>query len=220
MDKNQKGCATRPANQSLNNASPLCRDENDLIVAQYGQYTVLDSFFGLYFETAQEDIPKWPRFTPNCFEFTTTAHSATFSFAALATGNHEALVKYPLTAPVSDGYGLEKWLAEYQDQYGAIYGMSRTINSGYRTPAHNHAIGGATYSRHMLGDAIDFQSASHTLEELQDVNAAAIDAGADFVEDPSVITTYCANPSPPAPRQPYPCAHADWRYHNKGEYIH
>jgi len=36
-------------------------------------------------------------------------------------------------------------------------GASITINSGYRSPAHNAAIGGATASRHVVGDAADIR---------------------------------------------------------------
>ena len=32
-----------------------------------------------------------------------------------------------------------------------------TITSGYRCPAHNKAVGGATKSRHMRGDALDIK---------------------------------------------------------------
>ena len=35
------------------------------------------------------------------------------------------------------------------------FGAAVTINSGYRTPEHNKAVGGATFSRHMIGDAAD-----------------------------------------------------------------
>ena len=31
------------------------------------------------------------------------------------------------------------------------------INSGYRCPSHNSAVGGASQSRHMVGDAADFR---------------------------------------------------------------
>jgi trimeric autotransporter adhesin len=210
------------ANQSSSGTSPLCKDPRDQIVAQYGQYKVLDSFFALYFGKGPVNMKKWPRFTPNCFEFTRAAHSASFSFDKIATGNAWALVKWPLVAPATTGYGLDDWLAIYQQRYGATYGMSRTISSGYRTPAHNASLPlkTATSSRHMLGDAIDFLTAKHTIDELRAMNKAALLAEADFVEDPDVITTYCANPNPTKGRPPYPCAHADWRYHSKGAYMH
>jgi len=38
----------------------------------------------------------------------------------------------------------------------AHYGKPVHINSGYRSPALNQAIGGATNSQHMKGEAIDF----------------------------------------------------------------
>jgi uncharacterized protein YcbK (DUF882 family) len=36
-------------------------------------------------------------------------------------------------------------------------GASISINSGYRSPAHNAAIGGATASRHVVGDGADIR---------------------------------------------------------------
>lgn len=36
------------------------------------------------------------------------------------------------------------------------YNKSIVINSGYRCPSHNKAVGGASKSRHMYGDAVDF----------------------------------------------------------------
>jgi hypothetical protein len=43
------------------------------------------------------------------------------------------------------------------------------INSGYRTPAVNRAIGGATYSRHMQGDAGDISPVSGSIYDLLNV---------------------------------------------------
>lgn len=39
------------------------------------------------------------------------------------------------------------------------FGKPLTITSGYRTPAHNKACGGAAYSQHLYGRAADFKIA-------------------------------------------------------------
>lgn len=39
------------------------------------------------------------------------------------------------------------------------FGKPLTITSGYRTPAHNKASGGAAYSQHLYGRAADFKIA-------------------------------------------------------------
>jgi peptidase M15-like protein len=149
---------------------------------------------------------KWPRFAPNCRELTKSAHSANFTFQQINNPGPNAfppdfdwaLIKYPLIAPASTGIGLDKWLEEY--------GKPRTISSGYRDPVQN---GDAGNSRHMLGDAVDFQSTTYSQKEFDDMNAAAIRAQADFIENHH---EYCA--------ASLHCAHADWRYHYKGNYQH
>lgn len=46
-------------------------------------------------------------------------------------------------------------LANVLQQIRDHFGKAITINSGYRTPAYNKKIGGATYSQHMYGTAAD-----------------------------------------------------------------
>lgn len=43
------------------------------------------------------------------------------------------------------------------------------INSGYRTPEHNKAVGGSTLSYHMYGMAADIRADKHTPKELYDI---------------------------------------------------
>jgi hypothetical protein len=194
------------SNQSSNGASPLCHDDGDQLIKEYGDNAVLDSFFKLLLG-GDATHNNWPRFTPNCFELTSSAHSANFTFSMINNpGPNEgpaefldrALIKFPLIAPVGAGFGLDTWLQEY--------GAPRTISSGYRDPVQN---GGAGNSRHMLGDAADFQSVTYSQAEFDKMNTAALLAGADFIENHK---EYCA--------KTLHCAHADWRYHSKGEYAH
>ena len=51
------------------------------------------------------------------------------------------------------------------------------INSGYRNVSYNESVGGATWSRHLYGDAVDMYSGVLSLSELEDV---CEDLGADF----------------------------------------
>ena len=213
------------ANQSANKTSPLCHDQRDQIVAEYGQATVKDSYWGLIFGRSTQSIDKWPRFTPNCFEFTNSAHSGSYSFSDISTpgssGRQWALIKQPLVFPASSGRGLDAWLQNYRTITGNLQ-ASRTITSGYRDPVQNQAVGGRqTASRHMFGDAIDFQNQScvgrppgpclatrpGAVAEWNNMIRAAQLAGADFTE----ATTDVCN---------YACAHADWRYTDQGVYAH
>jgi peptidase M15-like protein len=188
------------ANQSTNETSPLCRNEIDALVAEYGTNTVKDVTYIMELT----DVTS-PRFTPNCFDFinsnSASLHSQYFSSDELSQGYTWLLVKYPLVASTSAGYGLDKWRE--------LYGSSRTINSSYRDPDHNTAIKGASSSRHMFGDAIDLKNVSRTVSEFVLMNTAAKLAGADFVES---LTEYCG--------LSLGCAHADWRYHDHGKYVH
>ena len=46
-------------------------------------------------------------------------------------------------------------VAQYLETVRAYYGVPIRINSGYRPPSVNRAVGGSAYSRHMYGDAVD-----------------------------------------------------------------
>jgi len=112
-----------------------------------------------------------------------------------------------MTVASSSGYGLDDWRVQY--------GSARTINSAYRNPKHNSAVGGASNSRHMWGDAADFNNNSYSstncgtgsacLTEWTNMQNAAIAAHRDYLE-PS--TGPCG----------YKCVHADWRNHDINVY--
>ena len=200
-----KAVATPPytsfagANQSGNGTSPLCHDRRDQLIAEYGSIPVLDKSYN----------QPWPRFTPNCFELTNSAHSAYFQFSEIASNPTFgwALIKYPLVVPASSGYGLDKWRQ--------IYGSPRIINSGYRDPVHNAdpAVGGKPGSRHQFGDAVDLQNESGGLQEWQEMWTDAGSPGdrntaqADWREP---RTGHCQ----------LSCVHADWRRTDRNKYVH
>ena len=63
-------------------------------------------------------------------------------------------------------------------------GRPLVINSGYRSPEHNHDVGGATFSRHIYGDAADIdvdQTRSDAATRAQEIFNEARDVGVDFV---------------------------------------
>lgn len=134
--------------------------------------------------------------SPACADFTQSRHSVFFSFNEINTGDFSwALVRSPLIAAAASGYGLDAWRT--------AYGGPRIINSAYRNPVHNAAIGGAPQSRHMFGDAADLRNVSMTTIEWQAMVDAAVIAHPDFIEPLS------------GPCQ-LACVHADWRGHAGG----
>ncbi len=54
-------------------------------------------------------------------------------------------------------------LQALRDAVGSI-----TVNSGYRSPAYNRGVGGATHSRHMFGDGFDMDPNDVALSSLED----------------------------------------------------
>lgn len=52
---------------------------------------------------------------------------------------------------------MDSTLLERLQSIRSEVGRPVIINSGYRCPSHNSAVGGASQSRHMVGDAADFR---------------------------------------------------------------
>ncbi|MBL0385920.1 hypothetical protein JJB07_04580 [Tumebacillus sp. ITR2] len=59
-------------------------------------------------------------------------------------------------------------------------GSAMSINSGYRTPNHNAAVGGASLSRHMWGDAVDVPAT--TTSDYNYYNSLFSAEGPDYIE--------------------------------------
>ncbi len=63
-------------------------------------------------------------------------------------------------------------------------GRPLDLNSGFRSPEHNRAVGGATFSRHIYGDALDIdvdQSLPDANQRAQEIFNEAQDVDVDFV---------------------------------------
>lgn len=90
------------------------------------------------------------------------------------------------------------------------YAAPLYINSAQRSPTHNASIGGATYSRHLYGDAFDI---AVTDQNMWDIIADAAGAGylfnspgegANYIEPYSMTGTW---------------VHMDWRYERNFSYL-
>jgi hypothetical protein len=109
-----------------------------------------------------------------------------------------ALVRAPMIT------GFANWTAQA--------GKPLSINSAYRSPAHNHFLPSGDGSRHVFGDAIDVQNTPSNITNWSDLQRAARAAGADWLEPNLPVypcrcdTTKCG------------CVHADWRY-SGGPYV-
>ena len=128
--------------------------------------------------------------TPSCGDFGTSGGSAHFSWSELnrypGSGHPPfGIVKQVLWS------GLESTRSNY-NRGGLV------IDSGYRCPHGNAAVGGAWQSRHMWGDAADMHSADHLWNraEWDLMQSAARNAGASYIEPYEQDPTHL---------------HADWR---------
>lgn len=135
--------------------------------------------------------------SPTCSDFTSSTGSA--ADGGLLTPKEDyswALIGLPISHQHAAGVGYDVWMADYVADTGDH--ASHAVDSGYRNPAHNHAIGGATQSAHMAGVAVDVNNNSQTLNEHNEFVAAAGQAGAFYIEP---TTGHCG----------LACTHVDWR---------
>lgn len=63
------------------------------------------------------------------------------------------------------------------DELRGKLGRPLRVNSGYRTPAHNKAVGGAPRSQHLTGNAFDVSTRGWTKGERRKFIAAAREVG-------------------------------------------
>lgn len=68
---------------------------------------------------------------------------------------------------------LMEQLEVLQDALGADI----KINSGYRSPSHNSAVGGVSSSQHLLGKAADIRTSSHTPSQIKNKIESLISQG-------------------------------------------
>ena len=66
----------------------------------------------------------------------------------------------------SDPVFVDTALVELLEQLRTHFGKAVTITSGYRTAAHNAAVGGSKSSQHLLGRAADIQVAGVSVEDV------------------------------------------------------
>jgi hypothetical protein len=128
-----------------------CNDQRDCIIQQYDNYPI----------PPLEGGP----FVPVCATFTNSAYTTNFTFAELNVQQ-----EYPwaiLTSTFLTG------LQNTRNVYGPM-----TVNSGYREPAFNKAMGHVVGSRHVFGDAADIastQSTWQTIANVADAQGACIE---------------------------------------------
>ena len=147
-----------------------CGDERGVIIQEYRSHGV-----------------GW---VPSCGDFSTGGGTANFSWGELNRSPGSGHPPYGIVRNVL-WTGLENTRSNYNR--GGI-----VIDSGYRCPHGNAAVGGAAQSRHMFGDAADMHSSDHPWDfnEWDRLQQAAVAAGATFIEP------YSQDPSH---------VHADWR---------
>lgn len=81
-------------------------------------------------------------------------------------------------------------LLERLNKFRAIYGIPMYVTSGYRTPEHNAAIGGAKDSSHTTCQACDFKDYDNKLKDYIAANPNILIECDLYQEDPVTTTTW------------------------------
>jgi hypothetical protein len=106
-------------------------------------------------------------------------------------------------------------LVDHMQEVRDRIGGPLRVNSGYRNVDYNAGVGGATYSRHQYGDAVDIASDAADLEELAD-HCASLGAGYVDVYATHVHCDWRSSPLDPAF---YPVAEASLASTEDGLFI-
>jgi hypothetical protein len=100
----------------------------------------------------------------------------------------ENFILSEFVAPTVDRGGewayVDAQIADHVQRIRSGLGRAVILSSAFRAPEHNEAIGGASFSRHLYGDAVDIdvdQGRSDASTVGQEVFNEAVDAGVDFV---------------------------------------
>lgn len=106
-------------------------------------------------------------------------------------------------------------LVDHMQEVRDRIGGPLRVNSGYRNVDYNAGVGGATYSRHQYGDAVDIASDAADLEELAD-HCASLGAGYVDIYATHVHCDWRSSPLDPAF---YPVAEASLSSTEDGLFI-
>jgi hypothetical protein len=143
-------------NIAISRAATACGDQRDTIIAEYQQM----------YQWNKGEYPV--QMAPSCEDFTQNHGTLYYSFNMLNTSDTQhgtgytwAALRYPMMAPTTEyDYGLDQWALEIEQT--ASDPSIRNLNSAYRSPSVNEAVGGSFQpgrnSRHMFGDAVDLRN--------------------------------------------------------------
>jgi hypothetical protein len=81
-----------------------------------------------------------------------------------AGGHGFRLAPVPSSYATRGGIQLDAAVLPAAEQLAQRFGLR--INSGYRSPQHNAAVGGAQHSDHLTGDAVDFTGSQQAMRAL------------------------------------------------------
>ena len=90
------------------------------------------------------------------------------------TRSEKARARRIANTPTPEAMANLRRLVRHLDKMREIVGKPLFINSGYRNPTVNRLVGGASRSRHLVGDAVDISLEGHDRKALV---KAAIEAG-------------------------------------------
>ena len=100
------------------------------------------------------------------------------------SGSHPEVYNIPSHEAIANLKRLCVWLEELRRRYNDKYGVGEEpirINSGYRSPQLNRAIGGASNSNHLTGCAVDIRV--ENMEQLIRYAAILLDISNDTKQD-------------------------------------